>query len=109
MPSYDYEVDLQSLGAAAQGLNDSLQLMKDNDVEDLVPSEDSLGSDVVWSAVDEFKNRWEEGLNNLMHDVEEMAGRLGKIAMNYYEADQSGFEALHAVAGRVADVRVMGP
>ena len=65
MPSYDYEVDLQSLGAAAQGLNDSIQLIKDNDVEDLVPSEGDLGSSVVWDAVDEFKNRWEEGLNNL--------------------------------------------
>ncbi len=107
MPSYDYEVDLQSLGAAAQGLNDSIQLMKDNDVEDLVPSEGDLGSSVVWDAVDEFKNRWEEGLNNLMHDVEEMAGRIGKIAMNYYETDQAGFEALHAVAGRVSAVRVM--
>ena len=101
MPSYDYEVDLQSLGAAAQGLNESIQLMKDNDVEDLVPSEDDLGSSVVWDAVDEFKSRWEEGLNNLMHDVEEMAGRVGKIAMNYYETDQSGFESLtRSPAGR---------
>ena len=109
MPSYDFEVDLQSLGAAAQGLNDALTLFKDKDVEDLVPSEDDLGSDLVWDAVDEFKNRWEEGMNNLCHDVEEMAGRLGKIAMNYYETDRAGYDALHSVAGSVADVKVMGP
>jgi hypothetical protein len=36
-----------------------------------------------------------------------MAGRIGKIAMNYYETDQAGFEALHVVAGRVSAVRVM--
>ena len=37
-----------------------------------------------------------------------MAGRLGKIAMNYYETDKAGFDALHAVAGTVAEVRVLG-
>ncbi len=107
MPDYDYEVDLQRLGKAAQGLSETVQLFKNKDVEDLVPSKSDLGSTVVWDAVDEFKNRWEEGVNNLCQDVEEMAGRLGKIAMNYYEADQDGYEALHAVAEKVAQVRVM--
>ena len=108
MPSYDYEVDLESLGKAVQGLADTVQLFKDKDVEDLVPTEDDLGSDVVWDAVDEFKNRWEEGVNNLCKDVEEMAGRIGKIAMNYYETDQGGYDALHAVATRFADLKIMG-
>lgn len=108
MTSYDYEVDLESLGKAAQGLADTVQLFKDNDVEDLVPTEDDLGSDVVWDAVDEFKNRWEEGVNNLCQDVEEMAGRLGKIAMNYFEADQAGYDELTKVAGTVGAVKVMG-
>jgi hypothetical protein len=108
MPSYDFEVNLQSLGKAAQGLAETVQLFKDKDVEDLVPSEDDLGSEIVWDAVDEFKNRWEEGVNNLCKDVEEMAGRIGKIAMNYYETDQGGYDALHAVATRFADLKIMG-
>ncbi len=108
MPSYDFEVDLQSLGKAAQGLAETVQLFKDKDVEDLVPSEDDLGSEIVWDAVDEFKNRWEEGVNNLCKDVEEMAGRIGKIAMNYYDTDQGGYDALHAVATRFTDLKIMG-
>lgn len=108
MPSYDFEVDLESIGKAAQGLAETVQLFKDKDVEDLVPTEGDLGSPVVWAAVDEFKNRWEEGVNHLCQDVEEMAGRLGKIAMNYYETDKAGFDALHAVAGTVAEVRILG-
>jgi hypothetical protein len=108
MPSYDFEVDLESLGQAAQGLAETVQLFKDKDVEDLVPSEGDLGSDVVWDAVDEFKNRWEEGVNNLCQDVEEMAGRIGKIAMNYYETDKSGYEALQTVAGSVAEIEILG-
>lgn len=107
MADYDFEVDLQSLGKAAQGLSETVQLFRDKDVEDLVPTEGDLGSDVVWSAVDEFKNRWEEGVNNLCQDVDEMAGRLGKIAMNYYDVDQSGFDGLHTVAGTVAQVKIM--
>ena len=107
MTSYDFEVDLQSMGAAAQGLNDSVKLFKDKDVEDLVPSKDDVGHDAVWEAVDEFKNRWEEGVNNLCQDVEEMAGRLGKIAMNYFETDKAGQDSLKALASTIAAVKVL--
>ena len=65
MTSYDYEVDLREPRRGRPGPQRQIQLLKDNDVEDLVPSEGDLGSSVVWDAVDEFKNRWEEGLNNL--------------------------------------------
>jgi hypothetical protein len=107
MASYDFEVDLQSMGTAAQGLNDTVKLFKDQDVEDLVPSRDDVGHDAVWDAVDEFKNRWEEGVNNLCHDVEEMAGRLGKIAMNYYETDKAGYDALRGLTSTIAAVKVV--
>ena len=107
MPSYDFEVDLESMGKAAQGLNDSLKLFKDKDVEDLVPGKGDVGHDVVWDALDEFKNRWEEGVNNLCQDVEEMAGRLGKIAMNYYEADKAGYDALRGLTSTIAAVTVL--
>lgn len=108
MPSYDFEVDLASLVKAAQGMNDTLQLFKDKDVEDLVPSKDDLGNDTVWDAVAEFKDRWEEGMNNLCHDVEEMAGRIGKIAMNYAELDKEGRDGMAKVAATAAAVKVMG-
>jgi hypothetical protein len=107
MPSYDYEVDLESMGRAAQGLNETVQLFRDKDVEDLVPSRADVGHDVVRDALDEFTNRWEEGVNNLCQDVEEMAGRLGKIAMNYYETDKAGQEALSALKGSIAAIQVM--
>ena len=108
MPSYDYEVDLESMGKAAQGLSETVQLFKDKDVEDLVPSEGDVGVADVWDALDEFKDRWERGMNNLVKDVEEVAGRLGKIAMNYAEFDKAGNEKLNAVAKDVATLRIMG-
>ena len=101
MPSYDFAVDLEAMVTAAQSIADSIQTFKDDDVDDLVPTSAALGDDEVASAVGEFTSRWEEGVNNLMRDVEEMSGRLGKVAMNYAELDSGGYEALTAVAATV--------
>jgi hypothetical protein len=108
MASYDFEVDLQSLVQAAQGTSEAIQLFKDKDVEDLVPSEDDLGDGDVWDAVDEFKDRWERGMNDLVGDVEEIAGRLGKVAMKYAEFDKDGNTTLTKVAADVRSVKVRG-
>ena len=109
MPSYDFEVDLESLVAAAKGAVETVQLFKDKDVEDLVPTEGDLGSDTVWSAVEEFKDRWERGMNNLVEDIEEAGGRLAKIASNYATFDSEGRTKLTGVAGEIAGFRLMGP
>ncbi len=65
-----------------------------------------MGHEAVWDALDEFQGRW-EGVNNLCQDVEEMAGRLGKIAMNYFETDKAGQESLSALKGTIAAIKVM--
>ncbi|MFC4555650.1 WXG100 family type VII secretion target [Georgenia faecalis] len=101
MPSYDFAVDLEAIVTAAQNIADSIQTFKDDDVEDLVPTSSALGEEEVTSAVEEFSSRWEEGVNNLMRDVEEMSGRLGKVAMNYAEFDSAGYDTLSAVATTV--------
>jgi hypothetical protein len=106
VPSYDFEVDLQGLVKAAQGMSDTVQLFKDKDVEDLVPTEESLGHEAVWSAVAEFKDRWERGMNNLVEDVEEMSGRLSKVAMNYADFDEQGASTLSRAATQAREVRV---
>jgi hypothetical protein len=108
MPSYDFAVDLESLIKAAQGTAETVELFHDKDVSDLVPDQGSLGNDTVWGAVDDFQERWEMGMNNLCKDVEEIAGRLGKIAMNYAEFDKSGHESLTAVAGDLASLKILG-
>ena len=108
MPSYDFEVDLESLVAAAKGTVDAVQLFKDRDVEDLVPTEDDLGSDVVWDAVDEFQERWERGMNNLVEDIQEAGSRLAKIASTYAKFDQEGHDKLAAVAGDLRGFTLMG-
>jgi hypothetical protein len=96
MPSYDFAVDLRALIEAAKGTAEAVQLMKDKDVEDFVPTEQACGSSVVWDAVAEFKDRWELGVNELVGDVEEISGRLGKVAMAYADFDEKGYQTLRA-------------
>ena len=108
MPSYDFEVDLESLVQAAKGTADAIALFKDKDAEDLVPNEGDVGHETVWSACDEFQERWDDGMNNLTKDAEEAAGRLGKIAANYATFDSEGAKKMSGVTGDVTGFRLMG-
>lgn len=104
MPSYDFEVDLPSLVKAAQATAEVVKLKKDKDISDVVPTEGAVGNETVWSAVAEFSERWERGFNDLVGDVEEIAGRLGKVAMTYAEFDQKGAQSMSAVASTIKGV-----
>ena len=97
MPSYDFAVDLEALVKAAQATADAVTSVKDHDISDFVPGEAALGSAVVWSAVDEFQERWERGVNDMVRDIEECSGRIGKVALTYAEFDQGGYESLSAL------------
>lgn len=108
MASYDFEVDIEALVNAAQGSAEAISLFKDKDVEDLVPTEGALGSDTVWSAVEEFKDRWERGTRDMVRDIEEVSGRLGKIAMNYGEYEKNGSTKLSGIVGEVSGVSIVG-
>lgn len=103
--AYEFGVDFESLITAASGLNDTIEALKKKDVEDFVPTSDMLGSEEVWSAVEEFKDRWEQGLNNLTEDVTNMAGTLGTVAGNYVELDNEGADLMK---GAIAAAREIG-
>ncbi len=93
----DFEVDLEALVQAAQSTAEVVQLKKDNDVEDYVPTSDQLRNDIVWDAVDEFQDRWEQGINHMTEDLEEVSGRLGQVATSYFDYDDDALTAMTAV------------
>lgn len=93
MPSYDFEVDLQALVEAAKGTSEAIKLFHDKDVEDLVPTEDAIANDDLWDKVSEFRDDWEEGINNMVSDIQSASGVLGKVAENYYEFDKDGYKS----------------
>jgi hypothetical protein len=102
--AYEFGVDFESLMTAASGLNDTIEALKKKDVEDFVPTSAMLGSEEVWSAVEEFKDRWEEGLNNLSEDVSNMAGTLGQVAGNYATLDSDGADLMKGALAAVRDI-----
>lgn len=97
MPSYDFSVDVEALVNAARATADSVAFVKDHDVSDLVPGQGGSRQLDRLDAVDEFQERWERGVNDMVGDVEEVSGRIGKVAMNYVEFDQQNGEALVAL------------
>lgn len=107
MTSYDFAVDVQALFDVATKASESIQAMRDNDVVDFVPSEADVGSPVVWAAVDDFQSRWERGINDLVRDIEEVAGRLSKVAMSYAEYDASAKETFSPVTSGMTGLRVL--
>ena len=102
MADYDFEVDLEALVKAAQTTAEVVQLKKDNDVCDYVPTQDALANDTVWQAVDEFQERWERGINDMTEDISEVAGRLGKVAMTYLDYDEQAAQAVAGVKATIA-------
>ncbi|NTW41709.1 MAG: hypothetical protein HGA44_17825 [Cellulomonadaceae bacterium] len=107
MANYSFDVDLGALVAASRGMSSAIELMRAKDVADLVPDGAALGHDAVRGATAEFVERWERGITTLVQDVDELAGRLGRVAMNYADMDTAGQTALSAVTADVRAVRVM--
>lgn len=104
MGQHDFEVDLVGLAKAAQAAAEAVQMYKDKDVSDHVPSKGDLGNDTVWDAVDEFQDRWERGVNTLCEDISEVAGRLGGVARTYIDFDSESEAAFTAIAPDLANL-----
>ncbi len=108
MGRHDFEVDLQALATAAKNIAETSQLFKDKDVSDLIPSESAVANGTLWSALDEFQDRWERGTKNMLEDVQESGGRLGKIVMNYLEYEQEAAKPLEALTSELGALKIHG-
>lgn len=108
MARHDFEVDLQAMAGAAKGIADTAKLLKDKDVSDLIPSRAQVGDETLWSALEEFQDRWERGTKHMVQDAQEAGGRLGKIVMNYLDYEQQGKIIFGGVKGEIAALRLHG-
>ena len=97
LPSYDFEVDLKSLVSAAKKTAEVIQLKKDKDVEDYVPTESALGHAKLQESVNDFQDRWERAINSMTKDLEEISARLSKVAFNYIEYNTATEEQMLSV------------
>ena len=78
MGNHDFEVDIEALVTAASQLADLQERNRTYDVADYTPN-----GAMVRGALDRFNTAWDQGLNGMLRDVAEAAGRLGKVAGIY--------------------------
>ncbi|WP_379604631.1 hypothetical protein [Quadrisphaera sp. GCM10027208] len=104
-----FGVELDALITAAEGIVAAVQQFKDEDVNDLLPVRAAAGSDDLAAALDEFDDRWERGVNNLMEDVAEVGGRLAETAMEYLEAERRVAARFAALGERIEQIEQGGP
>ena len=88
MAGQDFEVDHETLKAAAQQIGETTQPARGTSINSCVPAGQDLANDGLARVVDEFRDRWERATTSMIEDVDEMARRVERIAANYatYEA-----------------------
>ena len=83
MGNHDFEVDIEALVTAASQLADLQERNRRYDVADYTPNGAMVRDPTVVGALDRFNTAWDQGLNGMLRDVAEAAGRLGKVAGIY--------------------------
>ena len=83
MGSHDFEVDLEALGTAVSQLSDLQERNRTYDVADYTPNSGMVADPVVVRGLDSFTTKWDQGLNGMLRDISEAAGRLGKVTGIY--------------------------
>ncbi|WP_116115983.1 hypothetical protein [Austwickia chelonae] len=104
MPSYDFEVDLQALGDAADKLGQVLTRFQDTDVCDVAPTEADVAHEVAWGGISEFVDRWQLGIDALREDTEELSAVLNKVAAEYVSFERRGAERVGGIAANLPAV-----
>lgn len=83
MTSHDFEVDLEAIATAVTKLSELQERNKTYDVADYTPNSGMVADPVVVGGLDSFNTKWDQGLNGMLRDISEAAGRLGKVTGIY--------------------------
>ncbi|MFK4103762.1 hypothetical protein ACI2L1_27505 [Streptomyces sp. NPDC019531] len=83
-----FSVDLDALRKAANGISTTLDAMATKKVSDIDAPKDAFGHDELASAVDDFCDRWNIGVQHLASDGGQVADRLIHCVNSYEEAEK---------------------
>jgi hypothetical protein len=89
-----FHVEVGVLESAAAGIRQSVADQKGSALEDLDASSATYGHDGLHGAMENFCDRWNEGLDILIKDADAIGDILDKVAQAYRQADA-------AAAGRL--------
>lgn len=79
----EFYVDLEALENAASGINTTLDAMATKKVSDIDAPAESFGHEGLASAISEFCDRWNIGVENLASDGSEVSDRLNRCVKRY--------------------------
>lgn len=83
----EFYVDLDALQDAASGINTTLDAMATKKVSDIDAPKDAFGHDELATAVLDFCDRWNIGVENLAKDGAEVSDRLNQCVKRYQAAE----------------------
>jgi hypothetical protein len=101
--SGDFQVDLVALTDAASGVNGTIDMLEEHRVEDIDCPKTAFGHDRLGAAVSDFCDRWQHGVNCLVKDGREVAGRLTASVNTYSQTEQSVTDTFLNVLKDLAD------
>jgi hypothetical protein len=84
-----FEVDLDALRKASEGVNDVLLDLQSEKVSDIGGKKADYGHDCLAGVVSDFCGRWEIGVEHLAKDTQEIAVRLSLSAQAYAKVERA--------------------
>lgn len=92
-----FSVDLEALQGAAEGVTDTLNTMATKKVKDIDPARSAFGHDGLASAVGDFCDRWEIGVEHLCTDGNEIVDRLNWSMQAYTHVENTLAHAFNGI------------
>ncbi|RZQ62746.1 hypothetical protein [Amycolatopsis suaedae] len=101
----DFTVDIGGLEALQKNLNRTKENIDGATKKLDVLGPDSIGSDELDEACADFREDWEEGLEEIKEAVEQIAEGLDKAMQSYHEVEEGIRENLRKMAEQTADLK----
>lgn len=89
-----FSVDVNALTAAGQGIRDLMGKLDQKKVEDIDCDSGAVGHGDLAGRLEDFCDRWQLGVENLLEDGAQIAQRLLDSAAAYRDRDNAAAEAM---------------
>lgn len=89
-----FSVDVEALTAAGQGIKDLMGKLDQKKVEDIDCDSDAVGHGGLADKLENFCDRWQIGVENLLEDGAQIAQRLLDSAAAYRDRDNAAAAAM---------------
>ena len=88
------QILLTGVSAAANGIQTTVQNMDQIGIDRIVGGDDQYGHDGVHSALKDFGDRWQRGVESLLQDADALSDGLQAAITSYAQTDEKFSESL---------------